>query len=145
MPIWVDLLDSANQKYDNAASGLTASQVQAAIDELEGLIQPAGDLTDAVFPTYAVFDAEFVADATVNFSDGNKQSVDATTHTALTLTFPGIGNYVLKILNSGDLATITPPINWDSGTAPLWAGTSILSLYYDGTTLYGSAIVGAAI
>ena len=103
------------------------------------------DLTDAVFPTYAVFDEEVVADATVAFADGNKQSVNATTYPNLTLTFPGVGNYVLRISNSGDLASITPTPLWDSGTGPSWSGTSILSLYRDQAgNIYGSAIVGAA-
>lgn len=31
----IDLLDSANQKYDNTTSGLTAEDAQAAIDELK--------------------------------------------------------------------------------------------------------------
>ena len=107
---------------------------------------PAGavDLSNAAFPDSAHFASEVVADATVAFTDSNKQSVDASTHASLTLSAPGIGNYVLRILNSGSLSGITPTPLWDSGNAPVWAGTSILSLYYDGTNWYGSAIVGAA-
>jgi hypothetical protein len=102
------------------------------------------DLTDAVFPTYAVFDEEVVADASVDFADGNKQVVDANANPAISLSSPGVGNFLLVINNSGDLATIAPQPFWDSGTPPVWAGTSILSLYHDGTDYYGSAIVGAA-
>ena len=34
MPEWVDLLDSANQKYDPSTSGLSATNVKTALDEL---------------------------------------------------------------------------------------------------------------
>lgn len=37
----VDLLDSANQKYDNSTSGLAAATAQDAIDELAGLVGEA--------------------------------------------------------------------------------------------------------
>ncbi len=36
MPVDLDIFDSANQKYDNGTSGLTANNAQAAIDELAG-------------------------------------------------------------------------------------------------------------
>lgn len=104
----------------------------------------SGDLTDAVFPTYAVFDEEVAGDATIDFSDGNKQTVDAATYANLTLSAPGVGNYILQIKNSGSLVGITPTPLWDSGTAPTWAGTAILALYWDGISFYGSAIVGAS-
>ena len=144
MPEWVDLLDSANQKYNPAGSSLTSTDVQAAIDELDAKPPPATDLSNAEFPDSAHFQSEVAADATVAFTDSNKQSVNATTNPALTLSAPGVGNYLLRILNSASLTGITPTPLWDSGNAPVWAGTSILSLYYDGTNWYGSAIVGVA-
>lgn len=103
-----------------------------------------GDLSNAEFPDSAHFASQVAADATVAFTDGNKQSVDAAVNAALTLSAPGVGSYLLKILNSSSLTGITPTPKWDSGTAPTWAGTSVLALYYDGTDWFGSAIVGAA-
>ncbi len=46
MPEWVDLLDSANQKYDPAASSLVSTDVQAAIDELDAQPGWDGDIAD---------------------------------------------------------------------------------------------------
>ena len=102
------------------------------------------DLSNAEFPDSAHFASQVAADATVAFTDGNKQSVNATTNPSLTLTAPGVGSYILQILNSGSLTSITPTPKWDGGSAPTWGGTSILALYYDGTDWYGSAIVSAA-
>lgn len=127
---------------DSAPTGVTLTGTPVAQVGMN-----AASLVDnlkAIFTGYAAFDAQVAADATVAFADGNKQTVDAAVNSALTLTFPGVGSYILRITNSASLSTITPTPLWDSGTAPSWAGTSILALYYDGTDVYGSAIVGAA-
>lgn len=102
------------------------------------------NLTDAVFPTYAVFDAKVVsASGTVDFSSGQKQEINATTYPIITLVPSVVGkpaNYMLTILNSGSIASIGT-IEWGNGTPPSWAGTTLLALYYDGSVFTGSALV----
>lgn len=140
----IDILDAVNQKYNNVASGLTATNVKAAIDELA----VEASLADSVFPTYAVFDARNdAAAALVNFASGNAHQIDAAVYSNITLTSPAgqPGHFTLRILNSGSLATIAPSaggnIRWGDNTLPTWSGTSTLYLYYDGTDWEGSANV----
>ncbi len=57
MAEWVDLLDIANQKYDNTTSGLAATDGQAAIDEVAAagggdVTGPAGGTVDDEFALY---------------------------------------------------------------------------------------------
>ncbi len=108
------------------------------------------NLTDAEFPTYAVFDELVSGGAAIDFASGNKQSVDASVNNAVTVTAPAgkPANFMLRILNSGSLTSIAPAaggtILWAGGTAPSWAGRSDLALFYDGTNWVGSALVNVS-
>lgn len=147
----IDILDSVNQKYDNGTSGLTATEVQSAIDEVYAAIG-SPSLDDAVFNTYAVFNGQYIATSgAIDFSTRNKQSVDAATYPNITVTSPagGAANFTLVILNSGSITSIAPAaggnIQWGGGTPPTWAGRTILTLYYDGSSIWtGSAVVNTS-
>lgn len=109
------------------------------------------DLTDAEFPTYAVFDAKVVnSSVTVDFSNGNKQEIDAATYSAITVQSPTghPANFVLRLLNSASLTSLASAteggIQWNEGTAPTWSGKATVFLYYDGSEWEGSANVGLA-
>jgi hypothetical protein len=153
------LADTASQPgHAHTLADVTDSGGMAAIDDAPSdtkqyarqdgawseVVAGGGDLTNAVFPDSAHFAALVAAGAAVDFDGGNKQSVDAGVNNAIPLAAPGVGSYILEIANSGSLTGITPAPLWDSGTAPTWAGTSVLALFYDGTTWYGSAMVGVA-
>ena len=88
-------------------------------------------------------------DFSVDFSTDQKQKATLTANT-MTLTFDTtttkVGNYILKIVNGG-LATLTWAVEgagnfkWVGGTAPTLtsSGTDIVSMYFDGTDVYGGA------
>ena len=84
---------------------------------------------------------------TVNFSTGQKQLLTLTGNAAVTLTFPGVGNY--QILLTQD-ATGNRTATWSgvsryvgSATAPAINtaanGSTIVSIYYDGTNAWLAA------
>ena len=81
---------------------------------------------------------------TINFANGNKQSVVRTGSATYTLQFPGVGNYVLKMIheNSSTAYTVTfsPVPKYPGGTAPTWTNTAyavdIISFLYDVGTVY---------
>lgn len=105
----------------------------------------APDLTNATFPTYAIFDAAFAADNTVDFADGNKQVIANATGLSITLAAPGVGSFILDLASNSDLLTaITTPVQWEGGAAPTLTGRSVLAFYYNGSTWVGSAVAGAA-
>jgi len=84
MATTIDLLDSVNQKYDNGTSGLTATQVQDAIDELAdsgggGATIADDTTTDATYyPTFATatsgsFDTATVSSTKLTFNPSTGQ------------------------------------------------------------------------
>jgi len=58
----IDLLDSANQKYDNTTSGLTATNAQGAIDELADRITSTvpSSATDTGIAGTIAWDANYI-------------------------------------------------------------------------------------
>lgn len=81
---------------------------------------------------------------TIDFANGSLQKVALNGACTFTLNFPGVGRYQLKIVAASGAGAVTwPTIKWfNSATAPTISTTlnneSILSFYYDGTTIYGS-------
>ena len=133
--------DLGNPTSDGDVLSSTIAGVRSWITPASG-----GDLTNAVFPTYAVFDAEVdngSLNPTVNFATGNKQRCSAATVGNITLQAPGIGSFILRIIDS-TTHNFSTSVRWDSGTPPSWAGESIVALYWDGTNWSGAAMVGVA-
>ncbi len=128
-----------------AVSGTAGMMTGAQVDLLDSKVG-----VDAVFTTHAVFDAKVVGVAAIDFTSGNKQEVNATTHPAITVTSPAgnPANFMLTILNSGSLTSIAPAaggtIQWENNTPPTWAGKTELALYYDGTVWIGSGLVSVS-
>jgi hypothetical protein len=83
---------------------------------------------------------------TIDLANGQKQKATFTSTGALTVTVSNlsVGNYLFKFVNAG-LRTITfsPAMKWAGGTAPTLtsSGTDLISVYTDGTNLYGSALL----
>lgn len=109
----------------------------------------AFNLTDAEFPTYAVFNNHTATSGAIDFATAQKQKVDAATYSFLTVA-PSVSgkpaNYSLVIFNSGSIASLAPAaggvIHWQDETPPSWSDDALLSLAYDGVNWTGSAATG---
>ncbi len=134
--------DLGNPASDGYVLSSTAAGARSWVAQSGG-----GDLTDAIFPTFAVMDANVAAAAAINFATGNSQTVDAAVNPAVTVTSPTgrPGHFALTIANSGSLTSIAPSaggdILWENDVPPSWAGKTKLSLYYDGSEWAGSGLV----
>ncbi len=144
MPEWVDLLDSANQKYDNASSGLVANNAQAAIDEIAST---GTDLTDAQFPTWAGFVNEgstaINAGGTtnINFSTSNKHALTSTGAQSTIIgafIFPQANaHYWITIPSDITISSVDGTNKQEYGTNDLTAGRAhVMAIYWDGTTAH---------
>ena len=106
------------------------------------------DSDNLILPTTAVFDEEFAngssgATATINWSNGQKQSITLSENSVLTFTAPaGIGNFLLRAINFGAFTPTWPAtVLWPASTEPSWtvAGTDLIGFYYNGTNYHGAA------
>ena len=81
--------------------------------------------------------------ATINWNAGNKQLLTLNGNcTTLNFTAPaGVGNFNLKIVNTGSYTITWPAVKWPGGNAPTLtaSGTDMVSFFYDGTAYYASA------
>lgn len=144
MAEWVDLLDSANQKFDGSGVGMTSDNAQAGIIEAYQNTGGGGDLSNAEFPDSAHFANETAAVSAVNFDSSNKQRIAGSAGN-ITLAAPGIGSYLLLINDSSTITGIADSgagtVTW-AGPVPQWAASKlgVIACYYDGTnwTLNGS-------
>ena len=95
--------------------------------------------------TTITYDSEYSTTSTIDWNNGNKQSITLTTDTTLTFTNPsGPCNLILKVIQDStggwDL-TFPAEVKWEGGTAPDLTGDAgnvvrIVSLYFDGTNYY---------
>lgn len=87
------------------------------------------------------------ASITLNFSNGQKQSLTLNSNTTITLSFPGVGNYQIILTQDG---TGNKTVTWSgvsryvgSATAPdinvTASSSTVVSLYYDGTNTWLAA------
>jgi hypothetical protein len=91
------------------------------------------------------------ASKTITWTDGQNQKLTLTASTTLTFASPGAGMTAkLKLTQDGTGSrTVTwPTIKWAGGAAPTLSTAAgaidIVSLYYDGSAYYGSALTGFA-
>ena len=160
--------------YDNTTSGLTATDVQAAIDELDAekianVVEDTtptlgGDLDAGNFDITNITDIEIQGQAysdgevdngnsgtsdTINWTAGNFQKSTVTGACVYTFTAPtGPTTLILKLVNGGSASLTWPAsVYWPSATEPTWttSGTDIISFYYDGTNYHGAAILDSSI
>lgn len=87
------------------------------------------------------------ASITLNFNNGQKQSLTLNSNTTITLSFPGVGNYQIILTQDG---TGNKTVTWSgvsryvgSATAPVINTASnsstVVSLFYDGTNTWLAA------
>ena len=139
-----ELVDGPGVSIDNAVArynGTGGHLLQCGTSGNNVIIDDSGNTE---FPGNVTFDALVTVSGsgsqTVNFTNGNKAKLTPTgAITSLTLTFPGIGNYMLHISNASDYAiTWTTTVKWPGGTAPTTDDDCLIALYYDGTTAWGT-------
>ena len=128
--------------YVNTASGLTATDVQAAIDELNTLVDELNTLVDG--ETTNVFTITDGASVDIDPIDGGIQIWTLGANRSPTVTnFLSGQSVTLHIIASA--FTITwPTIKWVGGTAPTLntSGQTIIVLWKVGVDIYG-ALTGA--
>jgi hypothetical protein len=93
-----------------------------------------------------VYDAEVAATSAINWNTGNRQKFTTSGDVAFTFTNPaGPTNCQLKLSYGGAHTPTFPTIKWAGGTEPTWTKTSgktdIVTLYFDGTAWWGSAVL----
>ena len=102
MSEWIDLLDSENHTFDNTASGLTATTVKTALDEI---VASPGSWTDGILVAYAKDELQTGAAATYAAVDGVTVKATLTASGTINLTTPAIASgesiSFTVILNSG--------------------------------------------
>jgi hypothetical protein len=139
-----ELVDGPGVSIDNAVArynGTGGHLLQCGTSGNNVIIDDSGNTE---FPGNVTFDALVTVSGsgsqTVNFTNGNKAKLTPTgAITSLTLTFPGIGNYMLHISNASDYAiTWTTTVKWPGGTAPTTDDDCLVALYYDGSTAWGT-------
>ena len=114
-------------------------------------------LTNPVISNYARFSSEFNAGnsgtaVTLNFANGQKQRLTLNGNATITLSFPGVGNYqVILVQDATGSRTVTWPgtaAYVGSASAPAInataSGETIVSIYWNGSKAYiAAAKVGA--
>jgi hypothetical protein len=106
----------------------------------------------------AVFDAEvargtFSTTTTIDWTQGNKQTVTLGANLTFNFTAPpgGASNLILRLVQDGT-GSRNPgwpgAVKWATGTEPTWStaagAVDIVSLYYNGSSYYGTALTGFA-
>jgi hypothetical protein len=122
--------DAASVTYDNTDSSLVATNVQDAIDEIEGKL--------AKETVFAITDG---ASVDLDPANGGIQTWTLGADRTATESFIS-GQSMTLIITSAGYAVTWPTILWVGGDAPTLAtGESIVELFKVGSTLYG-AVVG---
>jgi hypothetical protein len=142
--------------YDNTTSGLTADDVQEAIDELEGLIG-SGDFVTVTAGGGEVISTVATSGAaeTIDLANGNVHDITLDADCTFTFTSPAAGRarsftlFVRQDSSGGWTATWPGSVEWGSGSAPTLATDPnavdvITFITLDGgTTWFGFATSGA--
>lgn len=145
--------DNAIPRFDGTG-GKTLQSSGIQIDDNDEVDLNTNGINSA---TTITFNAEYdegtqTSPQTVNFGDSNaSQKKKVTLNSAaftLTLTFPAVGNYVLKTVNNTAITSlsisITDGVPYYPGASIDFKGTSgstnLLSIYYDGTDAYIASI-----
>jgi len=95
------------------------------------------DATTIEFVGNVVFDEVIAVSGTgaqtVDFNLGNKAELTQTGDVTLTLTYPGIGNYVLVVVGTAYALTWPAGLKFAGRTAPDVTGDCLVGIYYDGS------------
>jgi hypothetical protein len=89
---------------------------------------------------------------TVDWNNGQKQTVTLTANTTLSFTAPaGVGNFLLRVVQDGTgsrVVTWPGSVLWAGGSAPVLStganAVDIVTFYYNGTSYYGVASLNFA-
>ncbi len=109
------------------------------------VVSSNAEFSDLKINQSAYFDEEVSASSTIDWTQGNKQSITLTGDVTLTFTDPnGPCNLILKIVQDstgGHSVTFPSNVKWEGGNVPDLSTDSgdtvrIVSLYFDGTNYY---------
>jgi hypothetical protein len=143
--------NSANSiSYINATSGLSADNVQDAIDEVEGRVDTLEaadtDITDEVntWTKQQVVTPVTVAGTTIDFNVNQASEITLTADRVLTFSNELAGGvYTFYIVNQGSWNITWPTgVKWPRGTPPVITpnGTDLVTLYCNATDSYLATI-----
>jgi hypothetical protein len=121
-----DATDGALARYDTTTGKLIQGS-NILVDDTGAIVFPANVTFDHIV-TVSGSGAQ-----TVDFTLGNKGNLTQTAATTLTLTYPGIGNYMLIVVGTAFTLTWPPALNFPGGTAPSVTDDCLVGIYYDGT------------
>lgn len=169
---WQTVSDSADHSYDNASSGLTATNTQAAIDEVEGRVDTAetnistnsGDITnleqlsgESGASAHAPFSGTTIPNS--SSTRGALQSLETEVETKLDASEKGAVNGVAELDGSGKVPAAQLPTNlmeyqgdWNASTnSPALANTdtgvqgNVYRVTVAGTTDFGAGNITFAV
>jgi hypothetical protein len=105
----------------------------------------SGAITAKTYITTVPAAITAAATTTLDFSTGNILKVNLGRNTTLSVTNATAGTYLLEIIQGGTYTVAFPAAwKWSGGTAPTITATSgktdIITLVYDGTTYFASAV-----
>ena len=143
--------DAASITYDNTDSSLVATDVQDAIDEVEGRTDTAEDRLDINELAITAIEGKLAKETVFAITDGASVDLDPANGGIQTWTL-GADRTATDSFSSGQSMTFIitasgyeltwPTMLWVGGSAPVLAnGESIVELFKVGSTLYG-AVVG---
>ena len=143
--------DAASITYDNIDSSLVATDVQEAIDEVEGRTDTAEDRLDINELAITAIEGKLAKETVFAITDGASVDLDPANGGIQTWTL-GADRTATDSFSSGQSMTFIitasgyeltwPTMLWVGGSAPVLAnGESIVELFKVGSTLYG-AVVG---
>ena len=143
--------DAASITYDNTDSSLVATDVQDAIDEIEGRTDTAEDRLDINELAITAIEGKLAKETVFAITDGASVDLDPANGGIQTWTL-GADRTATDSFSSGQSMTFIitasgyeltwPTMLWVGGSAPVLAnGESIVELFKVGSTLYG-AVVG---
>lgn len=104
-------------RYDNSESGLAATTVQEALDELKSLIQSGGGSIDPETPS----EPEVEKPPILSIVGKTEAEIEAMAGTDGTLTINGVEWYVLDVMNKTVYASSTGGSSTTNKAALLWA------------------------
>jgi len=145
---WVQLTEYTDFSNHISDTSIHFQQSEISISTSQITDFSTSDITvnSLVSNTTITFDTEVSATASIDWSQGNKQSITLTEDVTLTFTDPdGPCNLILKIVQDsvgGHNITWPSNVKWEGGNTPDLSsdeGNSvrIASFYFDGTNYYG--------